>query len=72
MSVPTPDISIDTDGEVRYEWYKGPRQVFSVAVRSDGQLAYAGLLGVNKAYGAEYFADDLPNAILDNLRRVYA
>jgi hypothetical protein len=72
MSVPIPDISIDADGEVRYEWYRGSRQVFSVAVRSDGQLAYAGLFGANKAYGAEYFGDELPNAILDNLRRVYA
>ena len=72
MIVPNPDISIDTDGEVVYEWYRGPRRVFSVAVRSDGQLAYAGLFGANKAYGVEYLGDELPNAILDNIRRVYA
>jgi hypothetical protein len=72
MNIPIPDISIDTDGEARFEWYRGPRQVFSVAVRNDGQLAYAGLFGANKAYGAEYLGDELPNTLLDNIRRVYA
>jgi len=72
MNVPIPDISIDTDGEARFEWYKGPRQLFSIAVRNDGQLAYAGLFGANQAYGAEYLGDELPNTILDNIRRVYA
>lgn len=72
MSVPTPEIHIDTDGEVRFEWYRGPRQVFSVAVGGDGELAYAGLFGANKAYGVEYLGDELPNVLLDNIYRVYA
>ena len=72
MSVPTPETHIDTDGEVRFEWYRGPRQVFSVSVRRDGELAYAGLFGANKAYGTEYFGDELPNVLLDNIYRVYA
>lgn len=69
--VPRPDIDIDTDGEVRFEWYSGPRQVFSVAVRGNGELSYAGLLGVSKTHGTEYLDDELPKVILDNIGRVY-
>lgn len=72
MDIPLPEIEVDTDGEVRFEWYRGPRQVFSVAVRDDGELAYAGLYGASKTHGTEYISDDLPNTILDSIRRVYS
>ncbi|MBI4286372.1 MAG: hypothetical protein HY670_10830 [Chloroflexi bacterium] len=69
---PVPDVYIDTEGEVRYEWFKGPRQVFSVAVRGNGQLAYAGLFGAGEAHGIEYLDNDLPDAISMNIDRVFA
>ncbi|MCX5999394.1 MAG: hypothetical protein NTU41_07330 [Chloroflexi bacterium] len=72
MSVPVPEISIDTDGEVRFEWYRGPRRVFSVAVGSGGELAYAGLFGASTTHGTEHFDDELPDAVLDNIYRACA
>src|SRR5688572_9463474 len=30
--VPLPSIAVDPDGEIAFEWYLGPRQVFSVSV----------------------------------------
>src|SRR6266566_2805256 len=30
--VPLPTIAADPDGEIEFEWYVGPRQVFSVSI----------------------------------------
>jgi len=72
MDIPVPETEVDTDGEVRFEWYRSPRQVLSVAVGGDGRLAYAGLFGASRIHGTEYFSDQLPNTILDSIRRVYS
>ena len=70
--VPIPEIYVDPDGEVTFEWYTGPRQVFSVSIGSNNELVYAGLFGVNKTHGVEYLDDELPGTILDNIRRVFS
>jgi hypothetical protein len=72
MNIPIPEIQIDTDGEVRFEWYRSPRQVFSITVRPNGELAYAGLFGASKTHGTEYLDDELPSVVLDNIYRVYS
>ena len=72
LNIPVPEIYIDPDGEVNFEWYVGPRQVFSVSIGSNNELAYAGLFGANKTHGAEYLDDELPGTILDNIRRVFS
>jgi len=70
MHVPVPEIYIDSDGEVTFEWYLGPREVFSVTVRGNDELVYAGLFGANKTHGVEHLDDELPETILDNISRV--
>ena len=47
-SIPTPEVHVDPDGEVTFEWYEGPRRVFSVSIGSNYELSYAGLFGANK------------------------
>ncbi len=69
--IPKPEISVDPDGEISFEWYKDRRQLFSVSIGSRKQLAYAGLYGLNKTWGVELFYDDMPNIILDNISRLY-
>jgi len=71
-NIPVPEIYIDPDGEVNFEWYAGPRQVFSVSIGSNNELAYAGLFGANKTHGVEYLDDELHGTILDNIRRVFS
>jgi hypothetical protein len=66
-----PELGVDPDGEVSLEWHVGPRQVFSVSVGSSGRLSYAGLFGRNENHGTEYFGDELPRPILDNLERLF-
>ena len=43
--IPSPEISVDNDGEIAIEWDYGPRKIFSVRIGRDGTLHYAGLVG---------------------------
>lgn len=67
-----PEVTIDPDGEVRFEWYRGPRRVFAVTVRGNGELVYAGIFGASEIHGTEYLEDQLPPSFLANIDRVYA
>lgn len=68
--VPAPDVSVDHDGDLSLEWDYGPHQVFSVSVRRDGVLHYAGLFGLNRSHGSEVLLSGIPGSIVQNIRRV--
>lgn len=68
---PRPEITVDPDGEIAFDWDKGSREKLSVSVSSDHLLTYAGLYDINKAHGTEYFGEDLPATILSNLQRLF-
>ena len=65
-----PDIAVDTDGEILFEWDHGPRQTFSVSVGRDGTLTFAGLFGQSKIHGTEHLREALPLVIAHSLQRV--
>jgi hypothetical protein len=67
-----PELSIDPDGEISFEWYLEPRRVFTVSIGSSSKLSYAGLFGRSDTHGTEYFGDELPKAIMDNLCRLFS
>lgn len=67
-----PDVGVDPDGEISFEWSLGPRQIFSISVSPNGDLSYAGLFGRNTVHGTESFNIDLPKVIIDNLQRLYS
>ncbi|MEZ4647528.1 MAG: hypothetical protein R3E97_01870 [Candidatus Eisenbacteria bacterium] len=69
--LPLPELSIDKDGEVSFEWSLGPRAVFSVSVAPNGTLSYAGLYGHRKCYGVESLDSAVPEPILEGIRRLY-
>ena len=68
---PIPEVVPEPSGEIGLEWYREERQVFVASVSGRNEIVYAGLLGVNKLHGTEYFGDSLPSVILDNLKRLY-
>jgi len=70
-SFPLPEVSIDPDGEFTFEWYKDPDNNFSISFNEESELNYAGLFGINKTHGLEYFGDEIPEIILDHIKRVY-
>lgn len=67
---PLPEISIDSDGEIAFDWDCGVRRVFSVRIRRDGSLNYAGLLGQSSFHGAEVMRSGIPFAITEGIDRV--
>lgn len=72
-SITMPNVFVDPDGMIEFEWYKEPKKVFSVTVESDNTLIYAGLFGgQNKSYGTEQCEDELPDKILESLQRLYS
>ena len=72
LSTPAPQVNVEPDGEIALEWYLGPRKVFSVSVGGHGDLSYAGLFGRSTAYGTEFFGDELPQKIVENLDRLFS
>ena len=70
-SVPAPDVSVDDDGEIGFDWDYAARLVFSVSVGRDGTLSYAGLFGHSKAFGTENPSKGfLPDPILASINRL--
>jgi hypothetical protein len=72
FGTPAPSVSAEPDGQLAFEWHVTPYRTLSVSVSPDGDLHYSALLGPNKAYGTEVFFGEMPRAILDLIRRVYA
>ncbi len=72
-SVRVPDVVVDPEGMIEFEWYAGPHRVFSVTIESDGSLVYAGLFGVDKTtYGRDSFEEEIPRTVFDGIQRVYS
>jgi hypothetical protein len=41
---PAPDVDLDSDGDVAFEWYAGPGRRLSVSVGKNGKLSYAWMI----------------------------
>lgn len=67
---PAPEVSVDPDGEVALDWFGIRKDVFSVSIGPTGELSYAGIFGVSRVSGEDYFTDEIPDAILEGLRRI--
>lgn len=69
---PAPSVGAESDGHLTVEWHRSPRRTLSISISPDGELHYAALLGISKAYGSEPFFGEAPTSILDLIQRVYA
>jgi len=56
-SFPMPEVTPVPNGKIGLEWYREKRQVFVASVSGRNEIVYAGLFGVNKSHGTEYFGD---------------
>lgn len=70
VSTPQPELSVDPDGCITFEWRKSPRLTLLVSVRSSYDLDYAALLGTTKAHGSEPFFDGLSETLKTLIQRV--
>lgn len=71
-SFPFPEVDVDPDGEISFEWFQSSRHVFSISFGSRGELHYAGLFGDCKVRGVEFLRYEIPKAVFDQLERLYS
>lgn len=72
LGTPAPSIGAEPDGHVTVEWHRSPRWTLSISISPRGELHYAALLGLAKAYGTEPFFGEAPKTIIDLIHRVMA
>lgn len=70
LGTTAPSVGAEPDGQITFEWYHSVRRTLSVSISPEGELHYAALLGPSKAYGSEPFFGEVPQVILDLIRRV--
>ena len=68
-NVPSPEVGVDPDGEVSFEWHTAPGQSFSVSIGEGDVITYAGIKGRRTFHGTETLVDEPPKAILQLLGR---
>jgi hypothetical protein len=70
-----PELSVDGDGEVSFDWMFGPRQAVTVSVASNGRLTFAWINGQRTYRGTDWLEDGIPSTIahaISNLARLAA
>ena len=72
LGTPAPEVGVEPDGDLTFEWHRSWYRTLSVSVSPDGNLHYSALIGPNKVYGTEAFLGDIPQTILDLIRRIRA
>ena len=67
-----PQVTIDPDGEVAFEWRRNRHRLFSVSVGPRGELTYAGLFDGSSVHGVETrMVDGIPREVRAGIQRVY-
>jgi hypothetical protein len=70
-SMPAPELALDSDGDVVFDWVGSGGRMLTVALRGDGTLSYAGRLSLgDREHGTKRFVDAIPSQVLDLAHRV--
>lgn len=70
VTLPAPEVSIDPDGEVSFDWYAGPRRTLSMSLDPFGTLRYASIIGGSEKFGLEPWRNGIPESVLRLLQKV--
>ena len=70
VTLPEPEVAVDPDGEVSFDWESGRRQRLSLSVGPTGTLRYAGIVCGSEADGTEPWRDGIPEAFMRLLHKV--
>jgi hypothetical protein len=67
---PLPEVSVDPDGEISFDWVSRSGEIFSVSVNRHNRLAYAGWFGEkSRTHGIEQLAESCPSEIIRGIQR---
>jgi hypothetical protein len=61
VRTPTPDIAVDQDGEILFEWLRGPREVLTISVGPTGIISFASLVGTARFNGVTRIGSRAPS-----------
>jgi hypothetical protein len=69
--IPSPELALDTDGEVLFDWQGSGDRLLSVALRDDGRVSYAARISANdRDHGTKQFVDTIPDHLIDLVHQV--
>jgi hypothetical protein len=72
-SLPNPEVALDADGDITFDWLGPSGKMFSVAVSRTGRIAYAGRFGDNsKTHGIDQLSASCPQEIIRGIARAIA
>ncbi len=61
---PAPEIVVEQNGDVAFDWVLDSRRVLSVAIGPSGSAGYAALVGYEPTYGRVFLTSGIPETIL--------
>lgn len=71
-TTPAPDIAVDTDGEILFEWLNGPREVVTISVGPAGVINFALLAGSDRLHGVTRIGERMSGPLLSYLAQIKA
>ena len=72
-SIPAPELTVDRDGEVNFDWFGSGEKIFSASLRKDGRIAFAGQFSARKRLsGLEEFNDSVLKEIVESVKAIYS
>jgi|SRR5579863_2646847 hypothetical protein len=72
-SLPNPEVALDADGDITFDWLGSSGKMFSVAVSRTGRIAYAGRFGdKSKIHGIDQLSASCPQEIIRGVARAIA
>jgi hypothetical protein len=70
-SLPTPELSLDSDGEIEMDWYGPAGKAFTLSIRGDGRIAYAARFGQEKRlHGVDAISDEAAATLARHIYKV--
>ena len=70
--ISVPEVVIEEDGEIAFDWQLDPRHVLSVSIGGRGVIGYSALLGTESKYGVEHFEGVVPEVVRSLLSKFAA
>lgn len=60
---PTPDVVVEPDGDIAFDWNLAPRRVLTVAVGTDGRAGFSALIGHEPVFGKVLLTGGVPKDV---------
>jgi hypothetical protein len=63
VSFPDPEVGVDSDGEISFDWVFGPGRALTLSIAGSGRISYAWMNGPRRGRGTEWFDGRVPRTI---------